>query len=80
MSCLKQEFIKSVARLEVIHTCMPTPCCLANASFSLFCSKRTTFAFRQRGLSESGPNPGSTKIEKSYGCIAILPVFKSFSH
>lgn len=47
----------------MIHTCtcMPTPCCLANASFSLFRSKRTILAFRQRGLFGSGPNPGSTK-------------------
>ena len=40
---------------------MRTPCCLANASFSLFRSKRTILAFRQRGLFGSGPNPGSTK-------------------
>lgn len=47
----------------MIHTCTctPTPCCLANASFSLFRSKRTILAFRQRGLFGSGPNPGSTK-------------------
>ena len=45
MSYLIQEYIKRVARLEVIHTRMPTPCCLANASFSLFRSKRTILAF-----------------------------------
>ena len=58
---------------------MPTPCCLANASFSLFRSKRMILAFRQRGLFGSGPNPGSTKKREELQ-LYNNTVIKSFSH
>ena len=61
----------------MIHTCtcMPTPCCLANASFSLFRSKRTILAFRQPGLFGSGPNPGSTKKREELQLYSNTVIF-----